>query len=382
MENNISPYMKTYNPKRENLLINNIEKNYFNNNQIPINNLNLNNPYNNNINNNIINYYNNNNYNLYNTLNPSQSYNFFPMPIFQTFINLPIYQYPFISLFPENNKLLPYYSHIPLKEKTEEKNKIIKTPQINKLPEEDLSLKLKSNKYDYQKDKKKYINPFWKDEEPIKKEKIRKTEIWKNELLEQIKEKKEKASNKKKDEEDLQKLEEYKFEEYIKYKNKQNLEQEEKRKKMIEERRAKLEYEAMKNYEKNKNKKEKIEENTEEEKIKDEENKEKNFLLNADDDIRVKYLYQKVINNFSDFQDLINDTFDKAIDNTPIDVKKNYTINDPFEVGSTFHSIDKHFIDRDKVYERIKTKNIHQKVSIDKNKFDIPFFFNNNNENN
>ena len=139
----------------------------------------------------------------------------------------------------------------------------------------------------------------------------------------------------------------------------------------MEERRAKLELEAMKQYYKNKNEEMNKNKNEEEDENK-EENIEKEILKNENDEIRTKYLYQKVLNSHNLFQDLLNETFDKELDNSSI-YKKNqsYSIypfdNDIINIKSV--------IDKDKVYERIKTQNINQNIKIEKNKFEIPNFF-------
>ena len=351
MENNIRPYSKTFIPRKSNIFLNNIENNYFNNNQFQTN----------------------NNFNPYNItlnqMNRNQSQNFYPFPIYQTFINLPIYPYPFISLFPQNNTYLPNYSPYPIKQKEEE----IKPKPINIELSKSIDIPKTINLVS--KKKNNNINPFWRDEEPLKKKKLRNQEKWKNELIEQKKEKKKKDMNRKKYEEEYERLEEYKFEEYLKYKNKQNLEQEERRKKLMEERRAKLELEAMKQYYKNKNEEMNKNKNEEEDENK-EENIEKEILKNENDEIRTKYLYQKVLNSHNLFQDLLNETFDKELDNSSI-YKKNqlYSIY-PFDTDII--NI-KSVIDKDKVYERIKTQNINQNIKIEKNKFEIPNFFENKN---
>ena len=338
MENNIRPYSKTFIPRKSNIFLNNIENNYFNNNQFQTN----------------------NNFNPYNItlnqMNRNQSQNFYPFPIYQTFINLPIYPYPFISLFPQNNTYLPNYSPYPIKQKEEE----IKPKPINIELSKSIDIP-KTINLNYKK-KNNNINPFWRDEEPLKRKKLKDQEIWKNELIEQIKEKEKKDKNRKKYEEEYDRLEEYKFEEYLKYKNKQNLQQEERRKKLMEERRAKLELEAMKQYYKNKNEEMNKNKNEEEDENK-EENIEKEILKNENDEIRTKYLYQKVLNSHNLFQDLLNETFDKELDNSSI-YKKNqsYSIypfdNDIINIKSV--------IDKDKVYERIKIQNINQNIKFEK----------------
>ena len=351
MENNIRPYSKTFIPRKSNIFLNNIENNYFNNNQFQTN----------------------NNFNPYNIplnqMNRNQSQNFYPFPIYQTFINLPIYPYPFISLFPQNNTYLPNYSPYPIKQKEEEIKPNPINIELSKSIDIPKTINLVSKK------KNNNINPFWRDEEPLKRKKLKDQEIWKNELIEQIKEKEKKDKNRKKYEEEYERLEEYKFEEYLKYKNKQNLEQEERRKKLMEERRAKLELEAMKQYYKNKNEEMNKNKNEEEDENK-EENIEKEILKNENDEIRTKYLYQKVLNSHNLFQDLLNETFDKELDNSSI-YKKNqlYSIY-PFDTDII--NI-KSVIDKDKVYERIKTQNINQNIKIEKNKFEIPNFFENKN---
>ena len=351
MENNIRPYSKTFIPRKSNIFLNNIENNYFNNNQFQTN----------------------NNFNPYNIplnqMNRNQSQNFYPFPIYQTFINLPIYPYPFISLFPQNNTYLPNYSPYPIKQKEEEIKPNPINIELSKSIDIPKTINLVSKK------KNNNINPFWRDEEPLKRKKLKDQEIWKNELIEQIKEKEKKDKNRKKYEEEYERLEEYKFEEYLKYKNKQNLEQEERRKKLMEERRAKLELEAMKQYYKNKNEEMNKNKNEEEDENK-EENIEKEILKNENDEIRTKYLYQKVLNSHNLFQDLLNETFDKELDNSSI-LKKNqlYSIY-PFDTDII--NI-KSVIDKDKVYERIKTQNINQNIKIEKNKFEIPNFFENKN---
>ena len=140
----------------------------------------------------------------------------------------------------------------------------------------------------------------------------------------------------------------------------------------MEERRAKLELEAMKQYYKNKNEEMNKNKNEEEDDENNEEKIEKEILNNEDEQIRTKFLYQKVLNSHNSFQDLLNETFDKELDSSSI-YKKNqsYSIypfdNDIINIKSV--------IDKDKVYERIKTQNINQNIKIEKNKFEIPNFF-------
>ncbi len=143
----------------------------------------------------------------------------------------------------------------------------------------------------------------------------------------------------------------------------------------MKEKRAKIELKEMKKNYKNKNEEMNKNKNEEEDENK-EENIEKEILKNENDEIRTKYLYQKVLNSHNLFQDLLNETFDKELDNSSI-YKKNqlYSIY-PFDTDII--NI-KSVIDKDKVYERIKTQNINQNIKIEKNKFEIPNFFENNN---